>query len=125
MSLLWRGPSAEVIDAMCNPVALKMHRRAGQQSVAYRLSRDGRTAEVFRMEKSRGQWFFVPLGTVRGADPLDTFLNAALEYTEHDDELVELATALIEQRIEALAPAFAAVEKRANTVLSDLRSILP
>jgi hypothetical protein len=123
--MLWTGPSAEVTAALGNPVALKLHRRAGRQSIAYNLSHNGRTAEVFRMEKSRGQWFLVPLGTARGADPLDTFLNAALEYTEHDDELVELATALIEQRIEALAPAFAAVEKRANTVLSDLRSILP
>lgn len=124
MSLLWRGPSSEVTAALGNPVALKLHRRAGKQSIAYNIAHNGRSAEVFRMEKSRGNWHLVPLGTAHGADPLDTYLVAAFEFTEHDDELVELATAVIEQRIDGLAPDFAALDKRAGAILSDLSAIV-
>lgn len=124
MSMLWKGPSREVTVALGNPIAIKLHRRAGRQGVAYNISHDGRTAEVFRIEGSNGRYRFVPLGTVQGADPLDAYLAAALAFTEHDAELVELATGLIEQRIEALAPALAAVNKQAATVLSDLSAVL-
>ncbi|HLP69143.1 MAG TPA: hypothetical protein VK181_16635 [Rhizobium sp.] len=124
MSLLWKGPSPEVTAALGNTLAIKLHRRAGRQNVAYNIARDGRSAEVFRMEKSRGQWLFVPLGLAVGADPLDVFMDAALRFTDHDAELFELLTALIEQRTAALPPAFEAAEKRALSVLSDLSSTL-
>ena len=125
MSVLWTGPSPEVTAALGGKLAMRLHRRAGRQSVAYNLTNDGRSAEVFRIERrGPGNYRFVPLGTATGGDPLDTFLDAAISFTAFDSELVELASELIERRVNALTPAFAAVEKRLDNVLADLGALL-
>ncbi len=125
MSKLWKGPSAEVTAALGDSLANRLHRRAGRQNIFYNITHDGRTAEVFRIERQgAGRYSFVPLGTAHGDDPLDTFLDAAFSFTPFDTELVDLASELIERRVTALSPAFAAVEKRVNAILSDLGVLL-
>lgn len=122
--MLWDGPSPELIASCTNPVASALHARARKVGLCYEANHKGTRVVVSRLEGGNGRHTMTKIDEVEGADPLDTFLNVALKYTDLDDELLRLATTLIEQRIDALSPAFGEAEKRIESVLREITSTL-
>jgi hypothetical protein len=120
MSKMWKGECDELRATYANPIATRLHRRAGEQLIAYRTDHSGRRAEVYRMEKRGDQWYFVDLGVVEGGDPMNTFINASLAYTEHDHELFSLIARHLGARTDEVLTILHDCGKKLDSALADL-----
>lgn len=120
MSKMWKGDCEELKATYADPIATRLHRRAGEQLIAYRVDHSGRRAEVYRMEKRGDQWYFIDLGVVEGGDPMNTFINAALAYTKHDHELFSLIARHIERRTDDVLSTLRDIGNKLGGVCDDL-----
>lgn len=125
MSKMWTGPSEDYRLALTDPVAVRLHRRAGEQGIAYNIANNGRSAEVFRMVKVRdGLWNLPVLGTVEGDDAIHCCINAALEYTEHDPELFSLIARDIDRRTTEILSGIHGAIKRVTGIADTLEDAM-
>lgn len=115
MTRMWKGPCEAVKAALADPIAIRLHRRAGEQMVFCKVADDGRSALVFRLQRG----FQSILGIAQGRDPLDTIVNVALEFTEHDPELFGLIAALIERRTDEVTSDLAVLSKKLGHAIDD------
>ncbi len=126
---MWKGPSAALRATYADPVASRLHRRAGEQGIAYNtLDHEGLSVEVFRMiRRDDGTYFCPVLGQAHGGDPMNTFINAALQYTEHDAELFALIARDIERRENEIHTIWRGLSKKlevmADTISDSLVSL--
>lgn len=124
MSKMWRGPCEAVKASYMNPIATRLHRRAGEQSIFYDISHDGRSSKAWRLEKRGDTWHEIPLGAVEGGDPLNTYINASLEFTKHDAELYSLIARDLAARTDDLVSRFADAGKRLSNACDDLAGMI-
>jgi hypothetical protein len=124
MSKMWHGPSKEKIAALYDPIACRLARKLGEQSIAFELGDDERSAHVYRMEKISGSWRFITLGHVQGGDVLNTYVNVALGYAPQDEELFTLVGKLAARRLEALANEIEDQMKKATGIADVLAQAL-
>jgi hypothetical protein len=120
MSKMWKGPCAELLATYANPIATRLHRRAGEQLISYDTNHAGTIANVYRLEKRGDQWFRIDLGTVEGGDPMNTFINASLAYTEHDHELFSLIARHLGARTDEVLTILHDCGKKLDSALADL-----
>jgi len=120
MSKFWRGPTEALKATYADSIASRLHRRAGEQRIAYETDHTGRTAKVWRVEKRGEQWYQIDLGTVRGDDPMNTFINVALAYTDHDPELFSLIGRQLERRTDEILSSLSDLDKRLPVALEDI-----
>lgn len=120
MSKMWKGPCEALTATYSCSIASRLHRRAGEQLIAYDTNHAGTLANVYRLEKRGDQWFRIDLGAVEGADPMNTFINAALAYTRHDQELFSLISRQIERRMESLIATLRYLDRTVDEVADTL-----
>lgn len=121
MSKMWKGPCDALRATYSDPLASRLHRRAGEQLIAYDINHAGTLATVYRVEKRGGEWYRIDLGSVQGADPMNTYINVALAYTSHDQELFALIAEQICRRadeVTSIARLLAKVVAEAEDTLS-------
>jgi hypothetical protein len=124
MAKMWKGPCEALKASYSCPIAVRLARRAGEQHIAYDTDHSGTRATVWRMERRSGEWCRVDLGTAEGADPMNTYINVALEFTRHDQELFSLIAAQIDKRAEEVISVLRDLVKRADAATDDLREIV-
>jgi hypothetical protein len=120
MSKTWEGPSEALKATASCSIASRLHRRAGEQLIAYDTDSQGTLATVYRLEKRAGEWFRHDLGIVKGGDPMNTIINVALAHTRHDHELFSLIARHIERRTEDVIAALRYCSKKLDSTLTDL-----
>jgi hypothetical protein len=121
MSMMWKGPSRALKATFANPIAVRLHRRAGEQHIAYDLDYEGRSAQVYRLTRHvTGIWVRSSAGTVTGGDPMNTIINVSLALTKHDAELF----ALIAQHITERTDEITADLRRLDSVLEEVEDTL-
>lgn len=120
MSKMWKGPCEALTATYSCSIASRLHRRAGEQLIAYDTNHAGTLANVYRLEKRGDQWFRIDLGTVEGCDPMNTFINASLAYTEHDQELFSLIARDIERRTDDVLGTLHEISKKLGIVIEDI-----
>ena len=82
--------------------------------IAYDTNHAGTEAHVYRMVKlASGNYRFDTLGHVKGGDPVNLFINVALQHTPHDAELFALIGELTAERLAALT---GDIQKQINAV---------
>lgn len=124
MSKMWKGPCAELLATHANPIATRLHRRAGERLISYDINHEGTLATVYRLEKRGKEWFRIDLGVARGGDPMNTFINASLYYTEHDQELFSLIARHIEARTDDVIGTLREISKNLGIVIEDIGDCL-
>lgn len=97
MTRMWRGPCEALRQASSDPLWAAIHRRGGRLSVACTVAHDGRSADFYRVEKIKGEWYRFDLGRVEGGDPYFTVLAGYREFTPFDPELFEQNHAYLER----------------------------
>jgi hypothetical protein len=129
MAKMWTGPCKELIDSYTDKLASRLHRRASKLGISYTAAFDGRSAKVERFEKQGAGYVFTPIGEATGSDVPNLWLNIHLQFTPIDAELVEIASAMVLRRAEAVAAEvrsfFTRVERQPDElfgVISNVRS---
>lgn len=97
MTRMWRGPSESLKAAESNSLWAAIHRRGGRHLVACDVSPDGRSADFYRLQSIKGDWFRFDLGRVEGETPFSTVLAGYRRFTPLDAELLDQNVAYIEQ----------------------------
>lgn len=124
MSVMWKGPSEALIAARNDPIAKQLHRRASKYNISYGVPCDGGKATVYSLRKIGDNYASVFLGEVAGSDPLNVFINVALEHTPHDAELFQLMTALLERRQDDLVESIRYFTRQAERAVDALAEIV-
>jgi hypothetical protein len=97
MARMWRGPCEALRAAHADPLWAAIHRRGGRHFVACNVAPDGRSADFYRLEKVKGEWYSFDLGRVQGGDPHFTVLAGYRRFTPLDAELIQLNAAYLDR----------------------------
>ena len=97
MTRMWRGPCESLRAAQSDPLWAAIHRRGGRHQVSCNIAFDGRSADFYRVEKIKGDWYQFDLGRVEGGDPFFTVLAGYRRFTPFDAELREQSFSYIER----------------------------
>jgi hypothetical protein len=100
MTRMWRGPCEALKATNADALWAAIHRRGGRLNIACNVAHDGRSANFFRVEKIRGEWFQFDLGRVEGGDPYSTVLAGYRRYTPLDAELLTQNHSYLERMAE-------------------------
>jgi hypothetical protein len=119
MSMMWRGPSAEVTASYSDPLAVAITRRCAKLGVFFNTSYDGRSAEVFGLRGNSK----VPLGAVNGLDPIDTALRVAYDHTPFDSEQIQQRITFLTRKVENVI-AEIRLHQRLGVELDELAELL-
>src|SRR5690349_8576469 len=100
MTRMWRGPCAALKKAESDALWTAIHRRAGRMGIACSVEHDGRSADFYRIDKIRGDFYRTDLGRVSGADPYSTVLAGYRRFTPLDAELLSQSHQYVERLAE-------------------------
>jgi hypothetical protein len=117
---MWRGPCDAAKACYADPLAIRLVRRAAENNIGFVLAHDGRSAEVYRLERRQGNYVRIALDPVEGGDPLNVIANFALQYTPHDPDLFDALYALVLRRLDEVTSEVTSVVKRLGAALDAL-----